>query len=268
MVGNAQQAPAATQQTQPPQQRKRRVIFSAAAAEHAGTQHVFELEPVAAAAAGESAASGLTALLGGESGRGAPGPTERDLKKVRVHIGCIRRKGMVELSVATHTTFMQAVAEVLSRDNGGGKEAPPATAYEMLMADDDGEPDDDVLPSQDKPLSTLGRTASAAVGEGGKVAAGGGGWRVAAAAAACPPAGRLQRYGAPAARGPWEKPGTGTHTAASRTCLSQSSCLRCAASGGAAAAGAACVHAAALRRPTARARARHERAPRVSHAAD
>ena len=68
---------------------------------------------------------------------------------------------------AADATFVAVIRFVLAKA-GGGAAAEPASAYELLMADADGDIDDDILPPRDKPVVDFGndfalRRASAKV---------------------------------------------------------------------------------------------------------
>lgn len=153
--GAAASAPGAV----PP--RQQRVAFNRQPA----ATHTFTHVPVAASAPAATAASSLTAALqaarqpsGG--GQGADIASGGPTKRIRV-FGAPVAGGVLKLNVAADATIISVIALALGRRSSVGRSdaaavADGVSAYQLLMADEDGEPDDDMVPSRSQRARDFG----------------------------------------------------------------------------------------------------------------
>lgn len=127
--------------------RPTRIVFSPSS--ESGANHVFQREALSAASDAEapSSVSGLSALL------------QSRMKVPTMHVKVFgapanARGEALALEVPTDAHFVTVIALILARTPGVEPSAP--SAYQLLMADPDGDADDDLIPQRDKPLSELG----------------------------------------------------------------------------------------------------------------
>jgi hypothetical protein len=152
--------PQAMQQRQQPQQ-PQRIQFRKSDAKAGGAAFVFEREEPPQATTGESA---LTALLGqrggGAGGGGAAAAPSGPPTTIKVYG---TPSGTMTLEVPEDSSMLQVIRHVLSK---AGSDPGTSSAYELLTADEDGDPEFTV--DRDKPVSDFGneyamRKASAKV---------------------------------------------------------------------------------------------------------
>ena len=134
-------------------QRKQRVVFSVSDVGSAAYDFASEQAPL------PTGESGLTALLKGSGAVATVGSAvaaeSGPMAKIRVH-GIPGTKGAVELAVARNTTFTQVLARAAAHGRAADGQPVCTAAYEIFMADEDGEPDDDIVPPRDKSAIDFG----------------------------------------------------------------------------------------------------------------
>ena len=127
-------------QRRPPQQMQSsnaasRVIFSET------NGHEFKREHMSI----EVAVSGLAALL-----------QKHEVPTMRIKIfgaPSSERNQALDLEIPTDANFVTVIAQVLGQSPGVAPSDP--SAYQMLMADPDGDPDEELIPPRDKPVADL-----------------------------------------------------------------------------------------------------------------